>query len=78
MKRLILLILYFIIAGCASTPTDSYTELQAKTQCPIGYHLEQKNSVALFNEKSETNKNTIEFSCVVDLNQDDNKNTRRN
>jgi len=37
--KAIFLILF--ISGCASMDIDEKTTAESKTQCPIGYHLEQ-------------------------------------
>lgn len=73
MKVLYPSMLVLLMTSCAGNVDDPYTNIRAKTQCPIGYHLEETNSVVVYdNEKDKQKKlkNTrIEFKCIVDSDQ---------
>ena len=68
MKAMQLPIFCLILSSCASNVDDPYTNIRAKLQCPIGYHVEQTNAiVASDEEKDQKYKTSTEFKCVVDL-----------
>ncbi|VAW33776.1 hypothetical protein MNBD_GAMMA01-2229 [hydrothermal vent metagenome] len=66
--KIVLISLYlFFLMSCASTLDNDYTNAKSKTQCPIGYHLEQNNPIEIYNSDKDTSrKTTIEFNCVAD------------
>ncbi len=73
--KTILLILILFLSGCAAMHIDDKTTAQSKTQCPIGYHLEQTAGVVIFAGSNDKNKHSVEFRCVVDSVQDSYKNS---
>lgn len=71
-----LLIPTLLVSGCASVDIDHKTDLLAKTQCPIGYHLEQSNNLKFVSkDPSKKSVSTISFKCVIDSALDRHKNT---
>ena len=71
--KICLLIFALLISGCATRAYDEKANSQAKTKCPIGYHLKQTQGVVIFSGASDKNKHSVEFRCVVDSPKDSDK-----
>ena len=68
-----LLISIILLSGCATTVNNETTNAQAKTQCPIGYHLVKASGKVIFASGMDKNKHVVEFRCVVDKPKDTDK-----
>ncbi len=67
LKNTIFALLIMQLFSCASTVNDPMTNVRAKTQCPIGYHLEQQGGIEVYSRTNDSqNKSTLEFKCVAD------------
>lgn len=73
--KIILLISVLFLSGCAAMHIDDKATVKSKTQCPIGYHLEQTGGVVIFAGSKDKNKHTVEFRCVADSVKDSYKNS---
>lgn len=71
--KTILLILITFLSGCVNKVYDEKANAQAKTQCPIGYHLKRTDGVVLFANGMDKNKHAVEYRCVVDTAKDSDK-----
>ncbi len=65
-----LLLFIILLSSCASVPFSEREELLAKTQCPIGYHLEQNGGVEVYSTNPREKRTEIEFKCVIDSTHD--------
>lgn len=71
--KICLLIIALVLSSCATRTYDERANVQAKTQCPIGYHLKQTEGVVIFSGASDKNKHAVEFRCVADAPKDSDK-----
>lgn len=70
------LLIFLFLTGCASMNIAS--DKNVKDQCPIGYHLDQVNSIELFKPKKPETKDSEKKSrysqklqCVLDSDQNE-------
>jgi hypothetical protein len=63
--KILIFLLIVLLSSCAVT-LDEKANVVAKTECPIGYHLEQTGGVVIFAGNEDKTKHSPEFRCIPD------------